>query len=203
MNTTTTFRIEPAAPEVVREIESEASPELREHFDLIKQGLEAIPGVPGEAVYGAVTLRTLALKPEIFKAWFLAEHHSAKQGEVDSATKEILATAISWINEGDETPTCGPYHEGAARFEGAEEDLIEGARSWDQARETAPEATRKIVDFGIKSAFHPTDVTEEDVEEIRALGISDAGLVELVGTALIAYNLSALNQVFNLVEGQG
>lgn len=201
--TTTTFRIEPATPDVVRGIEEEAGPDLKLHFDLIKQGLEAIPGVPGEAVYGAVTLRTLALRPEIFNAWFLTEHHSVKQGEIDPATKEILATAVSWINEGDETPTCGPYHEGAARHEGADERLIAGARSWDQVREEAPEDVRKIVDFGIKAAFNPTEVSDHDVEEIRNLGVTDAGLVELVSSALIAYNLSALNQVFNLVEGEG
>ena len=102
----TPFRITPAAPDELRAIEDAAPPALKAHFDLIKQGLEAIPGVPGEAIYGAVTLRTLALRPELFESWFLTEHFSVKHGEVQSSVKELLATVISWRNEGDETPTC-------------------------------------------------------------------------------------------------
>lgn len=199
----TPFRIQPAAPDALREIEDTASPALKAHFDLIKQGLEAIPGVPGEAIYGAVTLRTLALRPELFESWFLTEHHSVKNGEIAKSTKELLAAVISWRNEGDETPTCAPYHEGAARFEGAEEAAITGTRDWDAVRLELPEEVRDIVDFGIKAAFAPRDVTDDDVEHVRRHGLSDAALVELVSAALIAYNLSALNQVFNLVEGQG
>jgi alkylhydroperoxidase family enzyme len=197
------FRITPAEPEALRSIESDAPADLQTHFGLIKDGLEAIPGVPGEAIYGAVTLRTLALKPEIFQSWFLTEYYSVKKGEVATSTKELLATAVSWINEGDETPTCAPYHEGAARFEGAAEDEIASTRDWKVGRETVDSDVRALVDFGIKAAFEPTEVTDADVERVRALGLSDAGLVELVSSALIAYNLSALNQVFNLVEGQG
>lgn len=200
---TTPFRITPAEPQTLRAIEDDASPPLKAHLDLIKQGLETIPGVPGDAIYGAVTLRTLALRPELFESWFLTEHHSVKHGEVESATKELLAAVISWLNEGDETPTCAPYHEAAARFEGADESAIAIARDWSTAADAVPERVRTIVDFGVKSAFRPTDVTDADVESVRALGISDAGLVEIVSAALIAYNLSALNQVFNLVEGQG
>jgi alkylhydroperoxidase family enzyme len=200
---TTPFRIVPADPEALRAIEADAPPALQEHFDLIKKGLEAIPGVPGDAIYGAVTLRTLALKPELFRSWFLTEHYSVKHGEISSSTKELLATVISWINEGDETPTCAPYHEGAARFEGADEAAILGARDWAKTRESVDPEVRDLVDFGVKVAFEPKAVTDEDVERVRAYGLSDAGLVELVSTALIAYNLSALNQAFNLIEGQG
>lgn len=201
--TTTPFRITPADPDAVRAIEDDAPADLQTHFGLIRDGLEAIPGVPGEAIYGAVTLRTLALKPELFRSWFLTEYYSVKQGEIDSSTKELLATAVSWINEGDETPTCAPYHEGAARFEGAGEQAIESTRDWQAGRETVDSDVRTLVDFGIKAAFQPTAITDADVENVRALGVSDAGLVELVSSALIAYNLSALNQVFNLIEGKG
>ena len=200
---TTPFRITPADPSALHEIEDTAPPALKAHFDLIKSGLEAIPGVPGDAIYGAVTLRSLALKPDIFRSVFLLEHHAVKQGEIESSTKELLAAVISWKNEGDETPTCAPYHEAAARFEGAPEDLIAIAADWDSRRGSVPERVRELVDFGVRSAFHPREVTDEDVNRVRALGISDAGLVELVAAALVAYNLSAVNQVFNLIEGQG
>lgn len=199
----TPLRITPAAPDELRAIEDTAPPALKAHFDLIKQGLEAIPGVPGDAIYGAVTLRTLALRPELFESWFMTEHFSVKHGEIESSVKELLATVISWRNEGDETPTCAPYHEGAARLEGADEDAIAGARNWADVRDSVPERVRDLVEFGVKAAFEPREVTDADVERVRAHGLSDPALVELASAALIAYNLSALNQVFNLVEGQG
>jgi alkylhydroperoxidase family enzyme len=199
----TPFRITPAAPEALRRIEDDAPADLKAHLDMIKRGLEAIPGVPGEAIYGAVTLRALALKPDLFRSWFLMEHYSVKQGEIESSTKELLAAVISWRNEGDETPTCAPYHEGAARLEGADETAIGVARDWEARRGLVSERQRDLVDFGVKAAFAPRQVSDADVARVRRHGLSDAGLVELVSAALIAYNLSALNQVFNLIEGQG
>lgn len=197
------FRLTPASPDSLKAIEESASPPLKSHFGLIKKGLEAIPGVPGEAIYGAVTLRTLALKPDIFRSWFLAEHFSVKHGEIPASTKELLATVVSWGNEGDETPTCAPYHEGAARFEGANEEAIALCRDWIEAREAFSAFDRDLIDFGLLVAFAPRDIEDTDVERVKQHGISDAGLVELASTALIAYGLSAFNQAFHLVEGEG
>lgn len=87
MTTTTSFRISPADPEVLRDLEAAGSEELRQHFELIRGGLEALPGVPGEAIYGAVTLRTIALQRDVFTHLFLTEHHAAKQGSVDQAAR--------------------------------------------------------------------------------------------------------------------
>ena len=50
----------------------------------------------------------------------------------------------------------------------------------------------------MKAAYEPRLVTDDDLASVKALGLSDAALVEIVSTALIAYNLSALNQVFDL-----
>lgn len=198
------FRITPAPPEALREIEADISPELKEHFELIKGGLEAIPGVPAEAFYGAVTLRTLALRPDIFESWFLTEYRSAKkEGEVPAATKELLAMLVSIEIEGDETPACGPYHAGAARFEGADPELVERVQQFHVAKDQLPEDLRVVLDFGLKAATRPKEVTDADVEAIRRNGYSDAALVEIVSTALIAYDLAALNQIFDLREGEG
>lgn len=195
------FRVQIAEPDALRQIEKDAPSDLKHHFDLIKKGLEAIPGVPGEAIYHAVTLRALALKPSIFTSWFLTEYHSVKQGEVPSKVKELLATIISGINEEDECQACTPYHAGDARYEGASEAEIRAIARYEEEKEALDSATRRIIDFGIKSAFHPREVTNEDVAGIRDLGYSDAAIVEIVSSALIAYNLSALNQVLNLREG--
>lgn len=198
-----TFRIELPEPDTLRRIEADASPQLKLHFDLIKGGLEALPGVPGEALYSAVTLRTIAHRPEVFEHLFLAEHFASKQGEVDNATKELLALAISEAVEGDETPACGPYHAGAARFEGAPEDAVALVRDFDQRKHELAEDRRAAIEFGRKAALDPRGVTDEDVAGLQQLGFSDGAIVELTLSALIAYALAAVNQVFDLREGAG
>jgi len=195
------FRIQIGSPDNLHEIEKKAPTDLIKHFDLIKKGLEAIPGVSGEAIYGAVTLRGLSIKPKIFESWFLTEYHSVKQGEVDKGTKELLASIISKINEEEECLACAPYHSAAAKFEGASDNEITIIENYENEKHKLPEIKRDIIDFGIKSAFHPKKITDEDVTKIKSHGVTVEGLVEIVSSALIAYNLSAFNQVFNLQEG--
>ena len=197
---TRTGRISLAERSEIDRLDREAPPALRRHFELIRQGLRHIPGVPPDAarIEDAPTLRALALKPDIYHAWFLTEYHSAKEGEVDSGTKELLAIAASGRNEGDENVLCTPYHVGAARFEGAEDEAVSAAQDFERRKGELPERQRTIVEFGLKAAYEPRSVTDADVAAVRALGLSDAALVEIVSTALIAYNLSALNQVFDL-----
>ena len=201
--TTRPFRLTPADPAALRELEADGSPELRTHFDLIRGGLEAIPGVPGEAIYGAVTLRTLALRPDVFTHLFLTEHHAAKQGTVDRSVKELVSILVAQRIEGDETPACAPYHVGAASFEGADSDAIAIVQDFDRRKHELEPAVRDAVEFAATSAIDPRAITDADVDRVREHGYNDGQLVELVATALIAYALSAVNQVFDLREGEG
>ncbi len=195
------FRIQLAEPERLRELEDNAPPELKRHFELIKDGLEAIPGVPRGAFYGAVTLRALALKPDIFYGVFQTEHHAMKQGEVPSRVKELIAIAVAKENEQELNAVCAPYHAGAARLEGANEEAILALSSGTIEQTDLDPATRIAVDFGVKAAFHPNQVKDADVQGLRDAGYGDAAIIELVATALITYLLSALNPILNLKEG--
>ncbi len=203
MTTTTTFRLTPAPPETLRDLEASGPDDLRNHFELIRNGLEAIPGVPGEAIYGAVTLRTIALRPEIFTHLFLTEHHAAKRGTVDRGVKELVSLLVSERIEGDETPACAPYHAGAARFEGAASESVDVVRDFDRRKHELDPPVRDAVEFATTAAIDPRAVTDADVKRLRGHGYDDAQLVELVVTALIAYTLAAVNQVFDLREGEG
>ncbi|MEX2549551.1 MAG: hypothetical protein WD638_04940, partial [Nitriliruptoraceae bacterium] len=200
---TTTFRITPAEPEVLRDIESSGPEELRQHFDLIRGGLEALPGVPGEAIYGAVTLRTIALRPDVFTHLFLTEHHAAKQGTVDRGVKELISLLVSERIEGDETPACGPYHAGAATFEGAASDAVDIVRDFERRGHELDPAVHDAVEFAATAAIDPRAITDADVRRLQEHGYDDGQLVELVTTALVAYALAAVNQVFDLREGEG
>src|SRR6056297_1914584 len=193
-----TFRIDLPDTDVLRQIENDAPPALKEHFDLIKGGLEAIPDVPGEAIYSAVTLRTIAHRPEVFIHLFLTEHYATKQGQVDTQTKELLALLISEEIEGQETPACGPYHAGAAQFEGASDDAVALVRDFDNRKHELPHRQRAAIEFGRKAALDPTEITDEDVAALKEQGFTDDQLVELTLSGLVAYTLAAVNQVFDL-----
>jgi len=200
-STKTTFRIKPADSEAVEEIEKNAPDSLKKHFQLIKNGLKQIPGVPEEAVYGAITLRTLALKPEIFKHWFLTEYHSVKEGEIPSKYKEILAYIISERNEGGIYEACTPYHFAAAKYEGVSEDeLIEYKKDADND-DLSNDFPAQLIQFGLDVVYNPDDITDEQIKNLRDNGLSDEGFIELVSSALIANNLSIINKVFHLKEG--
>lgn len=197
------FRIDLPPPDTLRQIENEAPSALKAHFDLIKGGLEAIPEVPGEAIYSAVTLRTIAHRPDVFVHLFLTEHYATKQGQVETQTKELLALLISEEIEGNETPACGPYHAGAAHFEGASDDAVALVRDFDNRKHELPDRQRAAIEFGRKAALAPTTVTDADVATLKAHGFTDGELVELTVSGLVAYALAAVNQVFDLREGGG
>lgn len=197
----TQFRITPAEPDELRRIEDSASEDLRRHLDLIKGGLDSVPELSGEVMYSAVTLRTLALKPELFRTWFLTEHYSIKHGEVPTELKELLAAIISWEIEGEETPACTPYHEAAAQYEGLDPEMIELIRGYEESNEQLDSFERAVIDLGLASVRDPASVGDEDIERLREHGVTDDQLLEILSTALIAQNLASVNQVFNLVEG--
>lgn len=195
------FRIAPVEPDQLKEIEDSAPEDLQRHLDLIKGGLDTVPELSEEMIYSAVTLRTLALKPELFRTWFLTEHYSIKQGELPTELKELLAAIISWEIEGDETPACTPYHEAAAQYEGLDAEMIELIREYEESNDQLDDFEREIIDLGLKIVRDPQAVSDEDIEGVREYGVTDEQLVELLSTALITQNLASVNQVFNLVEG--
>lgn len=202
MSTTTGHRIAIAEPSALLEIEASAPDVLKRHFDLIRQGVGRIPGVtPDQAAVGfetAPTLRALGLKPGIFTGIFLTEYHAGKEGEVPSSIKELLATAVSARTEANENVLCTPYHAGAARLEGADESAVAIAQDFEARKGELDDEARTVIELGLKAAYAPAEVTDTDVDRVRALGYSDAALVEIVITALVAYTLAAVNQVFDL-----
>jgi alkylhydroperoxidase/carboxymuconolactone decarboxylase family protein YurZ len=202
MSTHVHRRIQLADPQRLVEIESEAPESVKQHLQLVREGVKKIPGVtPDVAEQGYKThptLLALALKPQIFYSWWLMEYHSGKEGEVDSATKELLGVAVSSRTEEAGHGVCTPYHGGAARFEGATDDAVAIAEDFETRKHEFPDKLRTTIEFGLKVAYDPRGVTDEDIEGVRGFGYSDAALIEIVSTALIVYDLVALNQVFDL-----
>jgi alkylhydroperoxidase family enzyme len=91
-----------------------------------------------------------------------------------------------------------PYHAGAARFEGADDDLVASVQQFDERAEEVPDSLRTIIDVGLKSVYSPGEITDDDVDAVRRLGYTDAELVELVVCAQVSFKNAALNLVLNL-----
>ena len=110
-----------------------------------------------------MTLRTLALKPDLFRTWFETEHYSVKQGELPTSTKELLAAIISWEIEGEETPACTPYHEAAAKYEGADSETLKVVKDYEANRDMLSPDDRQLIDFGLKVAFQTQAIDRKSV----------------------------------------
>lgn len=192
------FRIQIAEPAAVRAVEA-ATPELEHFFELMKQGVAAIPGATAEDTYGAVTLRALGLRPDLLADWLRTEYHALKQGAVPPRIKELLAMAIAQRNEGEQCVACAPYHAGAARAEGASQAEIDAALQ--NVPTDSPDLLAAVLDFGLCCAFEPGAVSDAQIRRLRELGCDDAALVELISASLVAYSLSAVNRILNLRAG--
>ena len=112
-----------------------------------------------------------------------------------------MAIAISEENEGSKNRACAEYHAGAATFEGASPENIHAIQDFTQRKQELPHNLRHPIEFGLKAAFRPKEVTDQDVQELKDLGYSDAGIIELIATAMITYTLTSLNRILNLREG--
>jgi alkylhydroperoxidase/carboxymuconolactone decarboxylase family protein YurZ len=202
MSTDLYTRIKLPAPERLGELEKEAPENLKKYFPAVRGGVKNIPGVAPETAdrefESHPTLRALALNSDIFYAWIAMDWFSTKVGDVEPSTKELIGIAVASRTEAEGAEVCTPYHVGAAHFEGADNELIAIAESYDSRREELPEKIRTVVDFGVKAAFEPREITDSDIAGLRALGYSDEAVLELVSTALIVYDLVALNQIYAL-----
>lgn len=189
--------IELAAPEAAEKLFAEAPEPVRTHADLVKSGLKAIPwlAADGSEWERSDKNRALALLPEVFEIWWLEEYYVIKRGSVESDIKELLALAVA---SRIDCHSCVPYHAGAARFEGGEDELISKIKNFDEQSTEIPESLKKIIHFGLDSVYNPESVAFDDIEAIRQLGYSNREILEFILCAHVSFKNAALNRVLNL-----
>jgi alkylhydroperoxidase family enzyme len=74
------------------------------------------------------------------------------------------------------------FHGTALRDEGVADEQIAAARAFDPDRAGFSPKERALFDFVMKVNGDPHSITDEDVEALRALGVTDAELVEAIET---------------------
>lgn len=101
-------------------------------------------------------------------------------GNLDHGFKELLAAVIAY-NRG--TEICIAWHTTSAAIENVEPERFAIAADFDNQKEQLSERERKAVEFSVKCVKAPTTVTDDDIQELRDLGYSDADIIELTTTA--------------------
>lgn len=99
-----------------------------------------------------------------------------KEGHLSNADRELLAVVVSGINR---CTYCVVSHGAALRSYTEDErtsDLV--AVNWRQA--DLPEREAAMAAYAEKLTLEPADVTEADLEPLRAVGLDDHQLMELV-----------------------
>lgn len=99
-----------------------------------------------------------------------------KEGHLSNAERELLAVVVSSLNRCD---YCAVSHSAALRTYSEDArmaDLV--AVNWRQAGLPPREAA--MAAYAERLTLHPADVVEADLEPLRAVGLDDHQIVELV-----------------------
>ena len=145
--------------------------------------LEARHGQVGEMV------ATMANSPSVLTG-YLDLSRAVKRTKLPRTVTERISLAVQ---DHLGCALCLTAHTGAARAAGIDADEITLARNGTSAD---PDMAT-IVEFGQRVHQAPATVTAADVERLRALGLRDRDVLDIV--ALVALNV--LTGTFNLVAG--
>jgi len=110
------------------------------------------------------------------------------EGGVPRADRELAATATSRING---CVYCASVH---ARLYGnlsKERTLVRGLLD-EGVTTSLPPHQRAIVDLSSKLTTDPESLTDADLDRVRAIGISDLGILDLIQSAAIFANANRL-----------
>ena len=151
--------------------------------DMLSEYAERSGNPPGPMVRGMANSSSLL-------RGYLDLNRAMKRAHLDRAVSERISLAVQqWIG----CDYCIEAHTRAGRAAGLTDNDIDLARQG-----TATDAkTAAIVAFGQQVIAAPSEVTDEDVQNLKTLGWRDEQIADVVG--LVALNL--LTGGFNLVAG--
>lgn len=143
---------------------------------------------PKQVELGAM-VSTMAHSPAVLGG-YLQLSRAMGRAKLDRRLAERVSLAVQAV-QGCEV--CLDAHEGAARALGVEQDEIDHARRGT----SADPKIAALVAFGRAVYQHPSSITDEQVEGLRAYGYSDRQILDVVG--IVALNV--ITGAFNLVAG--
>jgi uncharacterized peroxidase-related enzyme len=152
--------------------EEEATGEVARIYTELKHDMQ-MPFVPNMMKALAVSPAALAIHWNLLRNFF--QHTTLPQ----SLTAMILFT----IAKANHCEYCSANHELTCRTLGIDEETLNDlVESLDKV---SPQRLRTMIEFALKVSHTPQSLSAEDYAQVRAQGITDAELVELILIAAI------------------
>ena len=130
--------------------------------------------------------RTYAWRPERFRAWF-AHFKNVMEGSdgLSAREREMISVAVSMANG---CLYCLVAH-GAALREASDDKVQADRITLDYRRADLTSRERAILDYAVKITTAPGDCDEADIEALRAEGLSDEDIWDVIEVAAM-YNFT-------------
>jgi uncharacterized peroxidase-related enzyme len=147
--------------------ESEASGEVSSIYAEAKQ-LMQIPYVPN-------MLKGLAISPAALTIYW----HAFRAVLLYSTLPQALSAMILYaIAERNHCQYCSAGHEMTCRMLGIDEEMLD--RLVKDLGNVSPERVREIIKFALKVNSDPQSLTSKDYDRVRAEGVTDEELAEII-----------------------
>lgn len=147
--------------------EDEASGELKPIYDSVKRDFQ-MPHVPNLMKTIAMSPAALTIHVESFKSFFT---HSTLPQSLISIIQFTIAQKSNCVY-------CASANEVMCRTLGVDEDTLIAITQ--NLGELNPERVRTIIEFALKTAQYPQELEPKDYELLRAQGISNDEIVQII-----------------------
>lgn len=155
-----------------------------------KQLYDALERVRGEGRVSNL-FKAYGAFPELAMANFERLNVLLNKGALSKKLKEGLMTALAEVNRCD---YCVSFHATQMRESGASDEEVDAALSMDPDRLGLNPKERALFEFGLMANGDPHSIPRGQIDELRALGVTDAELVETLETV-------NTGNAFNLING--
>ncbi|WP_458210403.1 carboxymuconolactone decarboxylase family protein [Haladaptatus sp. NG-SE-30] len=98
-------------------------------------------------------------------------------GELSFKLKSMISLVVATVMECE---GCRFFHESALKREGADADSIEDMKNLQIGEEKFSPSEYEILVFAEKAARDPYDVTDEEFERLREIGLDDGEILEVI-----------------------
>lgn len=159
--------------------EDTATGEVAEIYDDIKRVME-IPFVPNIDKVAANSARVLAGTWDVFRNVFLQT----------SLPLPLAAMILYSIAAARKCQYCSAVHQVTCKTLGIEEETMAALQTDLEA--LAPERVQAIVRFAQKCSMDPQSLEASDYDGVRAQGVSEEELAEIIGLAALGSYLDTL-----------
>ena len=150
---------------------------------------DALAGIAARQGRVTAMVATMAHSPAVLEGYRLFQR-SLKKSELSAELREVVALAVAEFNG---CAYCLAAHTASARQLGLSETAIDDAR---EGRADDP-ADSAALEFALQVARRPADVTDADIERLRAATFTDAEIAQLIA----AVALNQFTNAFNIVAG--